>query len=220
MFDLRSINGVRADRILVLLLVVLAGCSGGLTRSLAPEPDAPAGTTARDGPGFHAVTAPEVSASKNLPPLATILDPDPDWVFQPYLDIPVTIRWTGEDPDGHVREYRYRLFGPHNPDFPGITNFLSFIFLDPDSVLSFYSPDFPGWERVRVRKGAPAASVTYPNLNPQNDYAFAVVAVDNRGDHDPNLTRTRNLLGFGTSLSPGLALADPGHRKGSPDAPR
>ena len=137
--------------------------------------------------------------SLDLPPIATILGPTPSRAFTAILAPPVAIRWNGQDPDGSVREYRYRLFETKNPDFPGQPNFLEFLAEDPDSVLHFYEPDFQGWTSVRADKDSASLSVTYSDLVPYGRYAFAVVAIDDRGDHDANLSPDRNILQFAVS---------------------
>lgn len=197
MFVLSLSRRLRAGGVLLLLL--LAGCGGGLTRSLAPDSDPHHSAATSEGAAIQRPDAPGVAAA-NLPPAATILDPVPTALLTPVLASPVTIGWSGQDTDGHLREYRYRVFESRNPDFPAVYDFVSFLQIHPDSVLNLYAPDFNGWERVRIRKGSTLASATYSNLVPFGTHAFVVVAVDNRGDHDPELTRNRNVLVFATGL--------------------
>jgi hypothetical protein len=163
-------------------LALLLGCGRQSSRSVAPLE------------GLEDGAAP---LRVNGPPAATILDPAPSAVFFPTVEAPLTITWTGQDPDGHVREYRYRLFEESNPDFTGQTDFVQFLTQMPDSVLSFYAArDFAGWESIKVKPGGERVSVTYPSLIPNKRYALAVVAIDNRGDHDAHLTLSSNVLVF------------------------
>jgi hypothetical protein len=204
MFGVRSFRLVLAA--VVLPLILLAGCGRELTRSLAPKPEGRGVAAIRGGAAMDAVGAPRNDAGKNLPPYARILSPFPSRFFTHRLRPPVTIEWTGQDPDGHVREYRYRLFAPRNPDRPDITDFIEYLTQNPDSVLRYYAPDFQGWERSRVHGRSEPDSVTYPTLDPAARYAFAVVAIDNRGDHDTLLSTGRNILSFVTYPQPGPEL--------------
>ena len=202
----------RALAIFLLLLLLLAGCGRELSRSLAPEPQGrtSAATLGAGAPGSESKT--------NLAPSATILDPPLGGQFETTLSLPVTIEWTGQDPDGHLREYRYRLFGRINPDFPSVENFLSFMVLNPDVVLNHYGPEFTSWQSARVRNGSASATATYTNLQPENEYAFVVVAIDNRGDHDPDLTTSRNIAIF--YVGSGTAAPQPAVARAASSAPR
>ena len=139
-------------------------------------------------------TRPFVPKEANKPPQATILEPAPNSAFATTLRAPVTIAWTGSDPEGNLLEYRYRLFETTNPDFPNAVDFLAYLYAHPDTVLSAYAPDFDGWERLDPRKASEIA-VTYRTLTPQR-YAFVVVAVDQRGGHDVALSKASNMLDF------------------------
>jgi hypothetical protein len=145
---------------------------------------------------------------ENGTPHATILDPAPASAFTPVLIQPVTIRWAGEDPEGHLREFRYRVFGRTNPDFPDVEDFIAFLSENPEAVLEFYSAsDFEGWERLSARKNS-TPSVTFETLAPKEVYAFVVVAIDQRGAHDPVLSRESNTLVFGLNPPvPGITFS-------------
>ena len=134
--------------------------------------------------------------SDNVPPITTILSPTPSSFLTSILRPPVTIQWSGNDSDGRIREYRYRLFVGTNPDFPYVPDFPVFLASNPDSVLRFYAPKFSGWERLRVEKDSAVASVTYSNLFQSHTYMFVVVSIDNEGAWDANLSRDRNMLQF------------------------
>ena len=175
---------------LVPLLFLLAGC-GETSRSVIPLRET---HWAKDVAGKP--------SENNLPPITTILSPSPSDVLTPLLTPPVTIQWRGEDPRGHIREYRYRLFYRRNPDFPLVADFVEFLNSNPDSVLRYYAPDFAGWDRVEAKKDLETASVTYADLISNQVFAFAVVSIDNRGACDPNLSRNRNLLMFAVPAPP------------------
>lgn len=167
----------------VVTLLVLIGCGREMSRSLAPAYGLQTGAVSAKSNG-------------NVLPITTILSPTPSSFLTPVLTAPVTIQWSGNDPDGDIREYRYRLFVGRNPDFPDVFDFATFLESNPDSVLRFYAPQFDGWERLRVRKDSETASVTYPTLVPAHTYVFAVVSIDSRGAWDATLSRSRNMLAF------------------------
>jgi hypothetical protein len=142
------------------------------------------------------------SLVQNALPQATILSPTPDPIFTHFEPMPVRFEWTGQDPDGHLREYRYQVFGTRNPDFPEVRDFIAFMISEPEEVLSFYdSNKFEGWERLPVRKDSDGTA-TYSGLLGDQIYAFVVVAIDNRGAHDATLTRERNIVQFAVAPQP------------------
>jgi hypothetical protein len=143
------------------------------------------------------------NASGNQLPQATIVSPAPNINFPIVQGTPIRFEWTGEDVDGHLREYQYRVFGPHNPDFPSILDFVSYLQANPVQVLSYYdSVKWAGWEHLQVKKDT-QASATYSGFpHSATIYAFVVVAIDNRGAHDATLSRDRNLILF--SIAPRL----------------
>jgi hypothetical protein len=202
MFVLHSPRRALVHGVLVLML---AGCGRELSRSLAPDTESQAGTVDKVGAVI------DLASANNAAPIATILSPSPSSVYTQVLQPPVTIEWAGQDSDGHIREYRYRLFQRTNPDFPSQPDFLAFLDSHPDSVLLHYAPGFEGWESVRARKTPDPASVTYPTLEPNEKYAFVVVAIDNRRDHDPMISRGWNILVFvsGPGLPPDLTFTGP-----------
>src|SRR5262245_59082663 len=53
----------------------------------------------------------------NIAPSVVITDPQPSPVFAPITGTSVQIRWSGQDPDGQLVKYKFRLFPEHNPDF-------------------------------------------------------------------------------------------------------
>jgi len=169
------------------LLPLLASCGRQVSRSIAP---ASSGTT------FDLARSAAPNASGNQLPEATILSPAPDRNFTIVQGAPIRFEWTGDDPDGHLREYQYRVFGPHNPDFPYILDFVSYLQANPVQVLSYYdSLKWAGWEHLQVKKDT-QPSATYSALLRHQIYAFVVVAIDNRGAHDSTLSRERNMIQF------------------------
>jgi len=176
-----------ASTLALLTAVLLAGCGRQMSRPVSPESSA---TRIASPPG--AVP----SAAENALPEATILTPVPSPVFSTFEPAPIRFEWTGADPDGHLREYRYRVFGRRNPDFPGIPDFVAWLESNSQEVLDYYeSVKWEGWERVQVKKD-PQASAVYSALTLSELYAFVVVAIDNRGAHDAELTRQRNIIQF------------------------
>ena len=73
-------------------------------------------------------------------PIVFVETPSPNAVFTPIVTPVVRISWRGIDPDGQFTtkpvKYKFRLFGQHNPDFPGIItpDFVSFIIANPNFI--------------------------------------------------------------------------------------
>ena len=145
----------------------------------------------------------------NIAPVVYIVDPAPNSVFTPITPTSLDIRWTGSDLDGQIVKYKYRLFGAHNPDFPGIPDFISFATNDPNAFRDLYTPGFQGWDSV----GPETTSVRYSNLVPNQLYLFAITAFDDDGDYDPVFSANKNILKFavseGTFANPHLCVASP-----------
>jgi hypothetical protein len=78
----------------------------------------------------------------DVAPTVVIESPAPDPVLTSFLAPSPTIRWRGEDVDGHIVRFKYRLFQSKNPDFPQINDFIGFV--DPN-VLSGHGPTFASW---------------------------------------------------------------------------
>lgn len=177
---------------ILVLPILLMGC-GQQLRSVAPDTSGQRADLIRDA---------SPSLVQNALPQATILSPAPDPVFTLFQPRPLRFEWTGQDPDGHLREYRYQVFGRKNPDFPQVPDFIAFMISEPEEVLGFYdSNKFEGWERLPVRKGSDGTA-TYSGLLGNETYAFVVVAIDNRGAHDATLTRERNIIQFAVAPQP------------------
>jgi hypothetical protein len=143
-------------------------------------------------------------AQSNIPPTVLITQPIPNTAFTPNLLPDPIFRWTGVDPDGQSRQtpvlYKFRVFGQNNPDFPGITDFISFALTYPDSLMVLYAPGFAGWDSLP----GDSTSTQFHNLNPGTTYLFAITAFDEVGDYDPFFQNGRNMLKFGV-VYPGSA---------------
>jgi len=189
--------------IMLLTLVLVAGCGRQMNRSIAP---------ASSSASLGVIRNASPNASGNQLPQATIVTPAPSTLFSTLEPRPIRFEWTGEDPDGHLREYRYQVFGRLNPDFPFIRDFISFLQTNSEEVLSYYeSRNWEGWERLTVKKDT-QPTATYSALLGSELYAFVVVAIDNRGAHDATITRERNLLQFAFAPrleSPSLTFVGP-----------
>ena len=172
----------------------------------------PAGATRTSEPHVFAVAAVDdqgamsairwsAVAAAGLPPSVRITDPVPSAVLVPSLLPSPTITWQGVDPDGqtttHPVRYVYRLFTGANPDFPAISDFISFALSQPDSFRRLYAPDFAGWTSV----AGDTTSVQYAGLTPGTQYLFAVTGFDEGGDYDPVFSADKNLLRFDVALA-------------------
>jgi hypothetical protein len=60
-----------------------------------------------------------VDDSNQVEPIVIIVAPQPNPVFTPLAPPSLDIQWHGEDLDGRIVQYKYRLFTRNNPDFPG-----------------------------------------------------------------------------------------------------
>src|SRR5262245_50701424 len=91
-----------------------------------------------------ALSAPAAVATigDDIAPIVFIDTPPPNAVFTPILPPAFDVHWRGMDPDGQVVKYKYRLFGQHNPDFPGILDFVSFVVANPQFLTNVYGPAF------------------------------------------------------------------------------
>jgi len=173
-----------------------------VARIARPAPSSP-GVAAAD-PGYHvfavravddqgAVSSAATAAffGDNAAPTVTLLDPAPSLERQ---TLPPTfqVRWAGEDPDGRVVEYRYRLFGTTNPDFPEIEDFVAFVLENPDTLARLYGPTFESWTAA----GAGAIQTTFKDLKSSQEFVLAITAIDDEGAFDPVFTTDRNLLHF------------------------
>jgi len=138
-------------------------------------------------------------------PIVFIESPAPNAVFTPIVTPTVRITWRGIDPDGQFTtkpvKYKFRLFAAHNPDFPSIIDFGSFIIANPNFIRNVYAPLFgpsdlcpscTGWDS----SSADTTTVQYTNLVPSQYYVFAVTGFDEAGAYDPIFSPSSNLLRF------------------------
>ena len=145
----------------------------------------------------------------NVAPTVVLENPVPTQAWTPILPPSPTFRWRGEDVDGHVVRFKYRLFQSHNPDFPLIADFIDFVKSNPNVLTQLYGPTFTSWDSV----GAGVTSVQYTDLTPNQFYLFAITAVDNRGTYDPIFSFERNTLVFAVayqgSVGPIICASSP-----------
>jgi len=135
-------------------------------------------------------------------PIVQISQPAPNSAFTPTVTPTVTFSWNGQDPDGQFTakpvRWVFRLFGDQNPDFPRLQiPFTSWALLYPESLRTYYAPDFNGWTSV----GAETTTFQYHGLLPGNYYLFAITGFDEAGAYDPVLAAGRNLLKLGVSFA-------------------
>src|SRR5262245_216299 len=140
-------------------------------------------------------------AQSNIPPTVTITQPIPNTAFTPNLLPNPIFRWAGVDPDGQTRQtpiqYKFRLFGITNPDFPNINDFISFALVYPDSFMALYEPGFAGFDSLP----GDSTVTQFHNLNPGSIYLFAITAFDEAGDYDPFFQNGRNMMKFGVTYA-------------------
>jgi hypothetical protein len=134
-------------------------------------------------------------------PIVQVSEPAPTGAFTPTVTPTVTIKWTGQDPDGQFTtkpvRWVFRLFGSKNADYPAISDFISFALVNPDSLRKLYAPEFPGWTSV----GADTTSFQYHNLVPSSTYLFVVTGFDEAGAYDPVFSPSRNMLKFSVTFA-------------------
>jgi hypothetical protein len=144
----------------------------------------------------------------NVAPIVLIENPHPNSFLTAFTTPNPTIRWQGEDADGHIVRFKYRLFQSHNPDFPQISDFIDFVMSNPNVLTQLYGPTFASWDSV-----AGQTSVQYSDLTPNQLYLFAITAVDNRGAFDPLFSSNRNVLKFAVTypgtLGPAICATSP-----------
>jgi hypothetical protein len=138
-------------------------------------------------------------------PIVFIDAPAPNAVFTPIVTPTVRIHWRGIDPDGQFStkpvKYRFRLFGGHNPDFPGIQDFVSFVISNPNFIRNVYAPTFGPSDKCPTctawdSSNADTTEIQYTNLVPSQYYLFAVTGFDEAGAYDPIFSPSSNLLKF------------------------
>jgi hypothetical protein len=130
-------------------------------------------------------------AEDGYPPIVVITSPKPDPIYPVIVPPEITIQWRGDfGISAPPVKYKYRLFEPHNPDFPGIADFVAFGRVYPDSVRRLYALSFAGWDSVPDE----STSVRYTGLEAGTTYLFAIVSFDEQGNYDALLALGWNLL--------------------------
>ena len=157
-----------------------------------------------DNKGLHSPSVTRAFFSTTVAPFVVIESPRPSATKTAMITPSVLIRFNGSDPDGPTGKpdrYVYRLFGPKNPDFPEIDDFVNFA-IHPDtrdSVRKLYAPEFgpsdhcpscTEWQTT----SADSAEAHYTNLTVGQTYLFIVTAFDRAGAYDPILSRAKNML--------------------------
>ena len=142
-------------------------------------------TAPADDPGLEPF-APQ--SPERFPPSVRITSPQPNPLFLRIFPPNATVQWESTDPDGpgpDVKEHFYRIIREDDPDYlPSL--------IQPDSLRRKYSPDFPGWTRLRGN----VTSLVLPDLEPNERNLFVITAVDRRGADDPIYSLAKNMLVF------------------------
>ena len=128
-------------------------------------------------------------------PIVFIDNPDPNSVFTPIVPTAFTIQWHGTDLDGRITQYKLRVFGRKNPDFPEVPDFVALVRANPDTLDALYGPDFASWTEVAGNVN----SQSYSNFVPDDLYVFAITAVDDDGQYSPVFSNSTNVVTFAVS---------------------
>jgi hypothetical protein len=131
-------------------------------------------------------------AADNVPPLVQIDCPVISPTTTNLVSPTVTIKWTGDDPDGVITHrpvsYKYLLMGPGS-EYP-----IDAALADPDAFRDYYAnhPSGPwtGWSST----SGESTATTYTNLVVGVSYLFAVIAFDEQGAYSPVFSRGTNML--------------------------
>jgi hypothetical protein len=141
--------------------------------------------------------------SYTVVPSVTITSPRPNPYATPIVTPSVRINWTGVDPDGQFTvkpvKYKFKLFRPRDPDFPGVNDPVGEILSNPKILRWKYAPTFGPTDSCPTcsywdSSSGETTNVQYTNLIPNNTYAFAVTGYDEAGAYDPNFSRLTNVL--------------------------
>ena len=148
--------------------------------------------------------------SYTIAPLVQIESPRPNANVTPIVTPAVRIHWSGTDPDGQFTikpvKYKFKLFRPRDPDFPGVNDPVSEILSNPKLIRWKYAPTFGPSDSCPTcsywdSTPGDTTDVQYTNLVPNNIYAFAVTGFDEAGAYDPIFSRDRNLLKFAVTFA-------------------
>lgn len=148
--------------------------------------------------------------SFTLAPFVFVESPIPNDVFTPIVTPTLRIRWRGIDPDGQFTtkpvKYKYKLFRPRDPDFPGVPDPIGTILSNPKILNIKYAPNFGPTPNCPAcsywdSSGAETTEVQFTNLIPNNIYMFAVTGYDEAGAYDPVFSPKSNLLKFAVTYA-------------------
>src|SRR5262249_14252130 len=107
----------------VLPVAILMGCGSADRSPFRPADRLIAGVAAANRVGH---CAPPDTFPHDRDPAAlrdSITNPR-SLFYRSYVPADFTVNWTASD-DGRIREFRFRLFGTSNPDFPDVPDFVS-----------------------------------------------------------------------------------------------
>ena len=138
-------------------------------------------------------------------PLIQIQRPRPSAVVTPIVTPAVRIQWSGSDPDGQFQtrpvRYKFHLFRPRDPDFPGVNDAVAEILTRPKLIGWKYAPTFGPSDSCPTCSywdscSGETTEVQFTGLIPGTIYAFAVTGFDEAGAYDPIFSQESNLLKF------------------------
>jgi hypothetical protein len=157
-----------------------------------------------DDQGARSPTVYRAFFSTTVAPYVLVESPRPSPASEAQVRPSVRITYGGTDADGSSGKpvrYVYRLFGRKNPDFPGISDFITFATSPStrDSMRKLYAPRFGPSDHCPTctewqSSSADTTEVEYVNLVPTQTYLFAATGYDEAGAYDPIFSRTKNLL--------------------------
>jgi hypothetical protein len=143
--------------------------------------------------------------SYTVAPLVRIELPRPSASITPIVTPAVQIRWSGTDPDGqfqsHPVKYKFHLFRPRDPDFPGVNDAVAEVLAHPKLIRWKYAPTFGPSDSCPTCSywdscSGDTTETRFTGLIPGTMYAFAVTALDEAGAYDPIFSQESNLLRF------------------------
>ena len=198
-------------QIRIVAMLVLAFAAASCSRALAPT--STGHSSARTGMSDANLTfdplppqpadIPDGTGSLTpVPGPSATIAPPPNHLFEPAMPPTFTIHWAPNvpAPGGPVpTRYRYRLFAEFDPEFDFIQ-----LLVDPQSMLRFYAPGFPGWTEV----SGDVTQATVQDLSPSEKHVFVVIALDDHGHFDGVLSFDRNALVFNVSLAAAANVED------------
>ncbi len=121
----------------------------------------------------------------SIAPTVQITSPPPSEFLAAQVPSTVTVRFEGNDPDGHPdrpASYRWTLI-------EGMEAILVYM-TEPDSLRRQHAPSFEGWHEVSGR----TSEIVLEGLSAYESYLFALVAIDEDGLYTPVFSLSSNLL--------------------------